>query len=186
VKQTLLIKKTFIYKEQNIQKRQDFKRELLKLSPHRLVYIDEAGLADNDPISRGYAPKGQRCYAQKSGRAKKRVSFIAGLMQNKIIAPMTFEGSCDRFVFEAWLKQVLIPELPTGSVLIMDNASFHKGGNISKIVAMAGCSILYLAPYSPEDNPIEHYWPRIKNKARQNAEYYYNFRDAVDHALMTT
>lgn len=118
VKQTLLIKKTFIYKEQNIQKRQDFKRELLKLSPHRLVYIDEAGLADNDPISRGYAPKGQRCYAQKSGRAKKRVSFIAGLMQNKIIAPMTFEGSCDRFVFEAWLKQVLIPELPTGSVLI--------------------------------------------------------------------
>ena len=46
--------------------------------------------------------------------------------------------------------------------------------------------VLYLAPYSPEDNPIEHYWPRIKNKARQNAEYYYNFRDAVDHALVTT
>ena len=70
-------------------------------------------------------------------------------MQNTIIAAMTFEGSCDRFVFEAWLKQVLIPEIPTGSVLIMDNASFHKGGNISEIVAMAACSILYLAPYSP-------------------------------------
>jgi len=107
-------------------------------------------------------------------------------MQNKIIAPMTFEGSCDRSVFETWLKQVLIPELPTGSVLIMDNASFHKGGNIPEIVEMAGCSILYLAPYSPEDNPIEHYWPRIKNAARKNAEYYYNFHDAIDQAFRTT
>ncbi len=52
-----------------------------------------------------------------------------------------FQGSCDRFMFEAWLKQVLIPEIPMGYVLIMDNASFHKGGNIYEIVAMAGCSI---------------------------------------------
>jgi transposase len=104
-------------------------------------------------------------------------------MQNKIIAPMTFEGNCDRYLFETWLKKFLIPEIPKGSVLVMDNASFHKKGNIPDIVKVAGCKILYLAPYSPEDNPIEHYWPRIKNTARKNAESYHNFHDAIDAAF---
>ena len=95
-----------------------------------------------------------------------RYSIISGLQNNKMIAPFVFPGSCSRVVFETYLKKVLMPVLAEGSIIVMDNASFHKGGNIADLVKKAGCSILYLPAYSPDLNPIENWWFVIKNKVR--------------------
>ncbi len=80
---------------------------------------------------------------------------------------MCFEGTCDTSLFNVWLKQVLIPNLIPGQVLILDNASFHKSTESQKLVETAGCKILFLPPYSPDLNPIEKYWANMKIKVRE-------------------
>lgn len=82
-----------------------------------------------------------------------------------------------------WLKDFLLPSVAKGSVLVMDNASWHKGGDVEKIVKDAGCRILYLAPYSPEDNPIEHWWAKIKNSIRKTMSDFLDPHNAIDHAF---
>jgi len=122
---------------------------------------------DNDVKSRGWAKKGKRLYAMKKAKKRKRISFISALNLRKLVAPFLFEGSCTRMVFETYLEKVLIHSLKPGQVLIIDNASFHKGGKIKRLVESVGCRLLYLPTYSPDLNPIEHYWFLIKNKIRK-------------------
>ena len=80
------------------------------------------------------ALNGERCYALKSGRRKERISWIAALKEGKVFAPLTFEGSCNRDLFETWLDQSLIPQLEPGDIIIIDNATFHKGQSIREMV----------------------------------------------------
>jgi transposase len=117
---------------------------------------------ETDVATRGWSQKGHRCYDEKKASSKTRICFINALNQGNLIAPFLFEGSCTREIFETYLKEVLIPALKPGQVLVIDNASFHKGGNIEKLVKNAQCTLLYLPPYSPDFNPIEHSWAAIK------------------------
>jgi len=103
----------------------------------------------------------------KKAKRSDRLSIIGALQNNSIRAPFVFEGSCDRDVFEVYVEQVLVPELQPSQTVILDNASFHKGGRISKILEKANCEILYLPSYSPDFNPIEHFWSGIKNGIRK-------------------
>jgi transposase len=96
---------------------------------------------------------------------------------------MTFEGMCDRFVVEAWLKDVLLPTLSKGYTIIMDNAAYHKGGKIAELIKKAGCKLLYLPPYSPDLNPIEKCWNSIKSKAKHAFSYFFNPTHALDFIL---
>lgn len=98
-----------------------------------------------------------------AGRFFKRISIISVLNQNKLIAPFVFEGMCSRDIFEIYVEKVLVPSLKRGQVVIMDNASFHKGGKIKILIEAAGCAILYLSSYSPDFNPIEHFWSSVKH-----------------------
>ncbi len=82
------------------------------------------------------------------------------------------EGSCDRNVFETYLKKVLLPVLSPGKFIVLDNAAFHHGGNISELIESVGCKALYLPPYSPDLNPIEHFWFSLKNKIRKLLPYF--------------
>jgi len=77
-------------------------------------------------------------------------------------APMTFEGTCETNLFNAWLREVLIPELRPGQVLILDNASFHKSLETKRLIEESGCHLLFLPPYSPDLNPIEKCWANLK------------------------
>jgi hypothetical protein len=83
--------------------------------------------------------RGQRFHALKSGRRQGRVNRIAALCQQKLMAPFTVVGSCNRTVFEIWLESCLIPLLKPGQVVVMDNATFHKGGRIEQLIHQAGC-----------------------------------------------
>lgn len=145
--------------------------------------MDESGIDDNQDYPYGYSPKGQRFYALKRGSKTTRISMIAALNQKELHAPMTFEGYCNTQVFEEWLQQGLLPVLKKGQTIILDNASFHKSKNIERIISQAGCEVLYLPPYSPDLNAIEHEWFPIKNRIRKNISRFHSFREAVDNAF---
>ena len=101
-------------------------------------YVDEAGFDHRESYPYGYSPRGERCYALKCGKKRERTSWISALKEGKVFAPLTFEGSCNRDLFEAWLSQSLIPQLEPGDIIIVDNATFHKGETIREIVENAG------------------------------------------------
>jgi len=152
-------------------------------STTKIVYVDEAGIDNRDDYLYGYCEVGQRFYALKSGKRTERVSWIAALKQGKLIAPMTFTGSCNRDLFQMWLQQCLVPQLQFGDVIVIDNASFHHSQIIDEIVAEAGCELWYLPPYSPDLNKIEHWWFVLKNWMRQRWNEFDNFHDCVDAAF---
>ena len=162
-----LKKKTFGYNERCEKEREKFIKKLKTIKPEDIIYSDESGMDDNDVNMEGWSMKGERLHDTKKSQRTDRISFIAALNLKKLIAPFVFEGSCTRDVFETYLKEVLVPVLTPGKVLIIDNASFHKGGRIKKIIKAAGCKILYLPTYSPDFNPIEHCWAFIKGKIRK-------------------
>ncbi len=123
-----------------------------------MVYVDESGKDSRADYGYGYAPEGERIYALKSGRCEGRINMIATWCNRQLLAPFTFEGLCNRAVFEMWLEGCLIPELEQGQVLVVDNATFHKGGRIAQLVQEARCQFWYLPAYSPNLNHIEHCW----------------------------
>ena len=89
------------------------------------------------------------------------------LCNKKFMAPFMFEGHCNTIVFELYVEQVLVPKLKMGMVVVIDNASFHKSTRIQNLIESVGATLIYLPPYSPDLNPIEHYWHKIKTTIRK-------------------
>ena len=98
---------------------------------------------------------------------------------------MCFEGTCDASLFNAWLKQVLIPTLVPGQVIILDNASFHKSIETRRLIEESGCKLLFLPPYSPDLNPIEKYWAIMKAKVRELLPKIQIFNEALDQVILS-
>ena len=98
---------------------------------------------------------------------KNNINAIAAWSNNQLLAPLLVEGSVNSDVFYAWIKQCLIPELPVYSLIVMDNATFHKREDIQEILEEAGHDILWLPPYSPDLNPIEAVWAWIKSARKR-------------------
>lgn len=153
------------------------------LDPESLVYVDESGIDDAEDYAYGWCKKGQRFHASKLGHHSTRISMIAALRNQELIAALTFEGYCNHKVFETWVEQVLVPVLQPGQTVILDNASFHKGATVMALIIQAGCELLYLPPYSPDLNEIEHHWFPLKNTIRKLMPLYDSFREAVDAAF---
>lgn len=94
------------------------------------------------------------------------MNIIGALHQGKYLAPFTFYGSCNTEIFNLWLEKVLVPELTTGRVVILDNASFHNSKKTRDLIEGAGCRLIFLSPYSPDLNPIENFWAKMKKWVR--------------------
>jgi putative transposase len=94
--------------------------------------------------------------------------MISALNQSRIKAPFVFKGYCTGIVFESYVKNILVPTLHPGQTVVLDNASFHKSAIARRSIEAAGCEVLFLPAYSPDLNPIEHYWFPIKNTIRKN------------------
>lgn len=179
----LLEKKTYGYEERDEEKRSEFLKKLEKVEKQKLVYVDEAGFDNRENYPYGYSLKGERCYSLKPGKKRERTSWIAALKSGKIFAPLTFEGSCNRDLFEAWLSEKLIPQLKSGDIIILDNATFHKGEVIREIVEEAGCELWYLPAYSPDLNKIENWWSVLKTWMKQRLKDFGTVRECVDTAF---
>ena len=131
----------------------------------------------------GWAPCGERCYAQKKAERKTRYNVTAALNLNRLFAPFLFEGYSNSIVYETYVKQVLVPALRPGMVVVIDNARFHKSKKIVELIETAGCRLIFLPPYSPDYNPIEHWWTAVKNAIRATAEKVKDFYRAAIQAL---
>ena len=171
------------YQERNEIEREAFREKISKIPKKRRVYVDEAGFDNRESYPYGYSPKGERCYALKCGKKRERTSWISALREGKVFAPLTFEGSCNRDLFEAWLSQSLIPQLELGDIIIVDNATFHKGETIKEIVENAGCELWYLPAYSPDLNKIENWWSVLKTWMKQMLPEFETVRECVDAAF---
>jgi transposase len=156
---------------------------LAKWAIEMIVYVDEAGMDNREDYSYGWNPRGQRFHVLKSGRRQGRVNMIAALCNQKLMAPFTVVGACNRVVFEIWLESCLIPVLKPGQVVVMDNATFHKGGRIEQLIQEAGCELLYLPAYSPDFNKIEQCWSWLKSRIRKQLDQFECLRDAMEYVL---
>lgn len=137
--------------------------------PSYLIYLDESGIGMNEGYAYAWSEKGKRTGAIKSGTRRKRINFIAALDRRQLIAPFIFDGYCDSLIFEAYLEKFLLPELSAGKIIIADNAAFHKLLRAKALVNAKGCQLVFLPPYSPDLNSIEHRWVPIKKQNKATA-----------------
>lgn len=132
-----------------------------------IVYLDESGFAVDAPRTHGYAHRGARCYGQKDWHEKGRLNAIGAIVAFELITVRLWECTIDADVFLAWIKKALLPSLPDQSVIVMDNATFHKRSDIISAIESKGHMIEWLPSYSPDLNPIEKKWAQCKAQRRQ-------------------
>jgi transposase len=176
-------KKTFGYTEANAEKRKQFLEEIKDIDPALIVYSDETGIDDNEVPNTGWAPRGERCYAEKKAERKTRYNITAALNLNSLFAPFLFEGYSTASTYETYVELVLVPALKPGMVIVIDNARFHKSKKVVELVESVGCRIIFLPPYSPDFNPIEHWWAAVKSAIRTAAESAKDFYEAAISAM---
>ncbi len=149
-------------------KRMAFLRELRRLIPlygaDNIVYMDETGFRKYAYRSHGRAPRGEKIYGDVSGCNRKNINLIMAQRRKEYLAPMLFESSCDSLLVNTWLKECLIPLLKQPSIVIMDNAPFHKKKEIAAILEKHDHVLLPLPPYSPDMNPIEETFGGLKRR----------------------
>ncbi len=176
-------RQTYGYTERDQTLRPNFIAQLSNWPSEKIVYVDESGIDSRDEYDYGWNLKGQRFHALKSGRRQGRINMIAALCEPNLMATFTVDGACNRIVFESGLEHCLLPILKPGQVVVMDNATFHKGGRIQQLIQKAGCQLLYLPPYSPDLNKIENCWSWLKSRIRHQLEKFDCLRDAIENVL---
>lgn len=140
------------------------------LDPSRLIFIDETGTSTNMARLRGRCRRGQRLIGKVPHGHWKITTFVAGLRSNAITAPFVIDRPMNSAIFRAYLEQCLVPTLKTGDIVVMDNLSSHKSSEVREIIEAAGAKLLYLPPYSPDFNPIEQAFAKLKAHLRKAAE----------------
>jgi transposase len=141
----------------------------LGLDPAKLVFIDETWAKTNMTRTRGRAPIGERLVAAVPHGHWKTTTLVAALGHAGMRCSMTLDGPVNRNAFEAFVEQVLVPALSPGDVVVMDNLSSHKGVRVRDLIEAAGATLLYLPPYSPDLNPIELAFSKLKQLMRSAA-----------------
>ena len=134
------------------------------------MFIDETATATNMTRPRGRASKGQRLIAKTPHGHRKTTTFIAALRCDAITAPMVLDGAMNGVTFLEYINQVLAPALTPGDLVIMDNLPVHKVFGVKAAIEKTGASVLYLPAYSPDLNPIEMVFPKLKALLRKAAE----------------
>jgi transposase len=135
----------------------------------KLVFLDETGASTNMTRTRGRAPKGERCIACVPHGHWKITTFIAGLRYNDITAPMVLDGPMNGEAFLTYVRTFLCPTLHCGDIVIADNLSSHKVAGVKEAIAAKGATLRYLPPYSPDLNPIEKMFSKLKALLRKAA-----------------
>lgn len=135
----------------------------------RLIFIDETGVRTNLTRQHGWARRGKRLLGWVPQSHWKTITLIAALDVKGVRCAMTLEGAVDRDAFEAFIGQVLVPTLRKGDIVVMDNLSSHKGGALISQITSVGATVSYLPAYSPDFNPIEMAFSKLKQALRSAA-----------------
>ncbi|MGH1571859.1 IS630 family transposase [Methylobacterium sp. P31] len=140
------------------------------LDPSRLVFIDETWTATNMARRRGRCARGERLRSGVPHGHWKTTTFVAGLRLSGLAAPFVLDGPINRDTFQTYVERVLVPELAPGDTVVMDNLGSHKGPAVRAAIEAAGARLLFLPPYSPDFNPIEMAFSKLKALLRKAAE----------------
>lgn len=143
------------------------------------MYIDETGI--DTYLFRQYcwSLKGQKVTGLINGKKYRRVGIVAAQIGKQIVAPLQYDGTMDSRLFETWFEARLMCELPPNSVIVLDNAAFHRKTRLFSIAKKYSHRIIFLPPYSPELNPIENFWAWLKAKLRKVLSNFSTFDDAL-------
>lgn len=141
-----------------------------ELDIEKLVFLDETWASTSMTRLYGRAPKGQRCIASAPCGHWETTTFVAGLRSDGVTAPMVLDGPIDGESFLAWVEQFLCPTLRPGDIVILDNLGSHKVKGVQTAVEAAGATVRYLPPYSPDLNPIEKLFSKLKSLLRKAAK----------------
>jgi transposase len=140
-----------------------------RIEPERLVFIDETWTRTNMTPLRGWAPCGRRLPAKVPHGRWKTMTFLAALRHDRIDAPWLLEGPIDGESFRNYVEKVLVPTLRRGDIVIMDNLGSHKGKAVRQLIRAAGAKLFFLPKYSPDLNPIEQVFAKLKHLLRKAA-----------------
>lgn len=168
-------KKSRIAQERDAAKREAFRAQVADIDPNDLVFLDEAGVSLALSVLYGcmavwlygWGKKGEPLVEAVPAKRGKNLSVLGAFDVLGMVATTSRLGAMTRPDFEKFLSKELLPRLLPGSVLVLDNASIHKGGKIARLVEKAECRLLYLPAYSPDFNPIEMAWAWIKRQLRK-------------------
>ena len=152
-----------------VAKRRRWRNWQTWLKPERLVFVDETGARTNMARLRGRSLKGQRLHAAIPWGHWKTTTFVAGLRTTGLTAPMVLDGAMNGAAFKAYVEQMLAPSLVPGDIVIMDNLSSHKVAGVREAIKAVGAFLLYLPAYSPDLNPIELAFSKLKALLRKAA-----------------
>ena len=136
----------------------------------KLVFVDETGTATNMARRYGRRRRGQRLRCGVPHGHYKAITFVCGLRLRGVVAPKAYDRAMNAETFEAWLEQHLLPTLAEGDIVVLDNLNVHKGARVAEILATKNCTVKYLLPYSPDFNPIEKAYSKLKSVLRKLAE----------------
>lgn len=160
--------------------RQEYREEIRDIRPEDLVFIDETGI--NLMMVRLYARalKGERATGARPCKQGSNVTLIGAMSLNGIVAALTLDGGINGDVFKYFIEHILVPNLWIGACVVMDNLSSHGVDGIRELIEAAGAKLVYLSPYSPDFNPIENCWSKVKEFLRSAAA---RSREALDKAI---
>lgn len=149
--------------------RQEWKAEQTSLDANKLVFIDETGTNTKMVRLRGRCRRGQRLIGKAPWGHWKTTTFVAGLRCNEISAPCVLDGPMNGQAFLTYVEKVLVPVLKPGDIVVMDNLSAHKVEGVRELIDAIGARLVYLPPYSPDLNPIEMAFAKVKALLRRAA-----------------
>jgi transposase len=152
------------------RRRAQWKKYQSRLDPERLVFIDETWAKTNMARTHGRCRRGAKLRAKVPHGHWRTLTFLAALRHDRIDAPCVIDGPINSRSFVAYVEQFLVPTLKPGDVVILDNLGSHKGQAVRRAIRAAGAKLLFLPPYSPDLNPIEQVFSKLKRLLRQAAE----------------
>jgi len=174
-------KKSPVAQERDEQKRGLWKWLASRFDAKRLVFVDESGFHTSMTRLRVRAPKGKRAYGRVPRNRGKNQTLIASMsLEGAMGACMCVEGGTDAAVFEAYVEEVLAPSLVEGQVVVLDNLGAHQTARVRELIEGEGCDLVFLPSYSPDLNPIEEAFSKVKDLVRKAAE---RTREALNGAI---
>lgn len=138
-----------------------------RIDPRRLVFVDETWAKTNMTRLRGWSCRGRPLVDKVPHGHWRTLTFLAALRSERIDAPLVLDGPINGLTFTAWVEQFLLPTLTPGDLVVMDNLGSHKGKTVRQMIRSVGAKLLFLPPYSPDLNPIEQVFPKLKTLLRK-------------------